>query len=551
MPDTTTAGRYLVERLKQVGVEHVFGVPGDYVLTFMDRILEGGLDLVGTCNELNAAYAADAYARVNGIGAVCVTYGVGSFSALNGVAGAFAEQVPLIMISGGPRTDLRHPSMLLHHSLGDLDVLAKVYENVTVLTTVLHDPEQATDQIDAALEACLREKRPVAIEIPVDVVDHPCPAPGAFTFPDPPASDPDALEEALGEISEMLGAAKQPAILAGIELHRFGLLEPFDALVDKSSMPVASTLLGKTVISELHPQAIGVYEGAISRPEVREAIEEADVLLCLGAWMSDINLGIYTARLDDQRMVTANSGSVRVRHHVYDPVSLGDLVTGLTERLPESGVGRGAFVPASDALDHSITIKPDAEITVKRLFSRINELISASSIVIADAGDALFSASDLVMHRDVGFLGQAFYLSIGFTLPATLGAQLAAPDRRVMTFIGDGAFQMTVQELSTIIRKDLNPIIFVLNNNGYTAERMIHEGPYNDIQGWQNHLLPEAFGGGWGVRVQTEGELEAALQTAFGLDDRPALIEVMLDQHDVSDQLKRLGAELAPKSDKA
>ena len=548
MTNTTTVGRYLVERLKQAGVGHVFGVPGDYVLTFMDRILEGGIEMVGTCNELNAAYAADAYARVNGIGAVCVTYGVGSFSALNGVAGAFAEQVPLVLISGGPRMDMRRPSMLLHHSVGDLGVLSKVYENVTVVTTVLSDAAEAPDQIDAALQACLREKRPVAIEIPVDVVDHPCPAPGAFTFPDPPASDPDALAEALDEILELLGAAKQPVILAGIELHRFGLLENFDELVDKSGMPVASTLLGKTVISELHPQAIGVYEGAISRPEVRQVVEDADLLLCLGAWMSDINLGIYTARLDEQRMVTANSGRVRIRHHVYDPIGLGDLVSGLTERLPAGGISRGSFVPASEALDHSITIKPEAEITVKRLFSRINELISDNSIVIADAGDALFSASDLVMHRDVGFLGQAFYLSIGFTLPATLGAQLAAPDRRVMTFIGDGAFQMTVQELSTIIRRELNPIIFVLNNNGYTAERMIHEGPYNDIQGWQNYRLPEIFGGGWGVRVRTEGELETALDKALAFTGGPALIEVMLDQLDVSDQLKRLGAELAPKN---
>ena len=548
MTNTTTVGRYLVERLKQAGVGHVFGVPGDYVLTFMDRILEGGIEMVGTCNELNAAYAADAYARVNGIGAVCVTYGVGSFSALNGVAGAFAEQVPLVFISGGPRMDMRRPSMLLHHSVGDLGVLSKVYENVTVVTTVLSDAAEAPDQIDAALQACLREKRPVAIEIPVDVVDHPCPAPGAFTFPDPPASDPEALAEALDEILELLGAAKQPVILAGIELHRFGLLENFDELVDKSGMPVASTLLGKTVISELHPQAIGVYEGAISRPEVRQVVEDADLLLCLGAWMSDINLGIYTARLDEQRMVTANSGRVRIRHHVYDPIGLGDLVSGLTERLPAGGISRGSFVPASEALDHSITIKPEAEITVKRLFSRINELISDNSIVIADAGDALFSASDLVMHRDVGFLGQAFYLSIGFTLPATLGAQLAAPDRRVMTFIGDGAFQMTVQELSTIIRRELNPIIFVLNNNGYTAERMIHEGPYNDIQGWQNYRLPEIFGGGWGVRVRTEGELETALDKALAFTGGPALIEVMLDQLDVSDQLKRLGAELAPKN---
>ena len=548
MNDTSmTVGRYLVERLKQAGIDHVFGVPGDYVLTFMDRILEGGVELIGTCNELNAGYAADAYARMNGIGALCVTYGVGSFSAVNAVAGAYAEQVPLVVITGGPRLDLRNPAMLLHHSVGDIATMDAVFGHITVATANLSDAETAPDEIDAVLYACLSQKRPVSIEIPVDVVDLPCRAPGPFTPPPAPESDPASLAEATDEAMELLSAAERPVILAGVELHRYELLDAFDELVAKSGMPVATTLLGKTVISELDPQAVGVYEGVASRPEVRSVVEDADLLLCLGAWMSEMDLGVYTARLDDDRLVNANSGRVRIRHHFYEPVALGDLVSGLAARMPDKGLRSGPFIPASDALDHAITVKPDADITVKRFYSRMNDLISDDVIVIADAGDALFSAADLVMHRDVGFLGQAFYLSIGFTLPATLGAQLAAPNRRIMSFIGDGAFQMTVQELSTIIRHNLNPIIFVMNNNGYTAERLIHEGPYNDIQGWENHRLPEVFGGGWGVRVRTEGELEAALQTAFGLDDRPALIEVMLDQNDASEQLKRLCAELAPK----
>ena len=543
----TTVGRYLVERLKQIGIGHVFGVPGDYVLTFMDRIIEGGIEMVGTCNELNAAYAADAYGRVNGVGALCVTYGVGSFSALNGVAGAFAEQVPVVVISGGPRMALRRPSMLLHHSVGDLGTLTKVYQHVTATTVMLNDADQAPDQIDAALRTCLVQKRPVAIEIPVDVVDYPCRAPGPFAPPSPPASDADSLAEALDEITTLMAKAERPAILAGIELHRFGLLEEFDRLVEASRLPVASNLLAKTVISERHPQAIGVYEGAMSRPEVRCVIEDADLLLCLGAWMSDIDLGVYTARLDERRMVNANSGRVRIAHHFYQPVALGDLVRGLTDRMPKGGLRHGPFVSAAEALDHSVTIRPDAAMTVKHLVARINELLTDDMIVIADAGDALFAAADLVMHRDVGFLGQAFYLSIGFSLPATLGAQLAAPSRRIMTLIGDGALQMTVQEFSTIARHKLNPIVIVLNNGGYTAERLIHEGPYNDIQGWQNHRLPELFGGGWGVRVATEGEFEAAIKKALAFTGGPSLLEVMLDPSDSSEQLKRLCAELAPK----
>lgn len=541
---TSTVGRYLAQRLKQLGVGHVFGVPGDYVLTFMDLLIASGIKLVGTCNELNAGYAADAYARINGIGALCVTYGVGGFSALNAVAGAYAEQVPLVAISGGPGLMHRRPSMLLHHSVGDLRTQLSIYEHLTVASVLLTDPDQAPAQIDAVLAACLTHKRPVAIEIPADLVRRPCVAPGPFQSPSP-TSDPEALDEALDEIAALLVAAECPAILAGVELHRFGLLQDFEVLVARTGMPVATTLLGKTVISELDACAIGVYEGAMSRPEVRRVVEGADVLLCLGAWMSEMDLGIYTAHLDDRRIVNANSGRVRIRHHFFEPVTLRDLLRGLTERIDAGSVSRGSFIPVGEALKDDATFEPGRPITVRSLFARINRLLRDDTIVIADAGDSLFSSADLVMHREAEFIGQAFYLSIGYAIPAALGVQLAAPDRRVIAIIGDGAFQMTAQEVSTIIRHQLTQIIFVLNNEGYTTERLIHEGPYNDIQGWQYHRLPEVFGGCSGLCVRTEGELEAALERAESYRGGPVLIEVMLDRRDSSDQLKRLCAEIA------
>lgn len=544
---TSTVGRYLAERLKQLGVSHVFGVPGDYVLTFMDLILESGIQLIGTCNELNAGYAADAYARINGIGALCVTYGVGGFSALNAVAGAYAEQVPLVAISGAPALAHRRPSMLLHHSVGDLRAQQTIYSHVTVASVLLTDADQAPAQIDAVLAACLTHKRPVAIEIPADLVQRPCAQLAPFQVP-PVRSDPAALEEALDEIIGLLATAERPAILAGVELHRFGLLEDFENLILKSGIPVATTLLGKTVISEVDPCAVGVYEGAMSRPEVRRVVENADVVLCLGAWMSEMDLGIYTAHLDDRRMVNANSERVRIRHHFYEPIALRDLLRGLTERIAAGSTRRGDFVPAAEALKDDRSIEPDRALTVRSLFARIDRLLTENTIVVADAGDALFSSADLVMHREAEFIGQAFYLSIGYSIPAALGAQMAAPSRRVIAIVGDGAFQMTAQELSTIIRHRLALLIFVLNNDGYTTERLIHEGPYNDIQGWQFHRLPDVFGGGLGLRVHTEGELEAALDRAKAYSDGPVLIEVMLDRRDASDQLKRLCAEIAGKS---
>ena len=285
----TTVGGYLAQRLKHVGVGHVFGVPGDYVLAFMDRIIDSGIELVGTCNELNAGYAGDGYARLKGVGAICVTYGVGAYSALNAVAGAYAEQVPLITIIGGPALASRRPSMLLHHSAGDLQTQLSIYDKLTVASALLTDPAQAPAQIDAVLGACLTEKRPVVIEIPVDLVDRPCAPPQSFRHASP-ASAPQALDEALDEITALLAAATSPAILAGVELHRYGLLDDFECLVAKIGIPVATTLLGKTVISELDACAVGVYDGAVSRPDVRRVVEGADLLLCLGAWMNEMDL---------------------------------------------------------------------------------------------------------------------------------------------------------------------------------------------------------------------------------------------------------------------
>jgi len=545
MSDSTVAN-YLLTRLKQAGLKHAFGVPGDYVLTFMDRLIASGIAFEGTCNELNAGYAADAYARISGIGCVCVTWGVGGFSAMNAVAGAYAEQVPLVVLVGGPRTTQRRSSMLLHHGVGDFSTMLEAYKHITVSTALLDEPEHAGDKIDRVLARCLAEKRPVMIEIPTDMVDRPCPAPGPFAAPDRPASDPEALDEALDEVMALLAQAQRPAILCGVELHRYGLMDELMALVAASGLPVATNLLGKTVISEHHPQAVGVYEGASSRAEVREIVENADVLICLGAWVSDMNLGFYSAGLDGRRMILANSGRLKISQHVYEQVWIGDVVAGLADRMPQGGLAHAPFESISALLDTDFTAQPGKALTVDRVMKRVNAMLGEDIMVIAETGDSLFAAADLVMHHDVGFLGQAFYLSIGYALPATLGASLADPGRRPLALIGDGAFQMTAQELSSLCRRKSNAIILLMNNDGYTTERVIHEGPYNDIQPWDYHRLPEVFGGGWGKRVTTEDELDAALERARGGNDGPALIELVLERLDTSEALKRIGAALSP-----
>jgi indolepyruvate decarboxylase len=540
-----TVGDYLAQRLAAVGVKHIFGIPGDYVLGLMDVFLENSLQLIGTCNELNAGYAADAYARLNGVGAVCVTYDVGGLSLLNAVAGAYAELVPLIVISGAPHTSQRRDRLLMHHTTGDYNLQHTIFSNVTVAAVMITNPSQAATQIDSAIATCLRYKRPVYIEIPADLVHQPCTPSLVMEIPEIPASDRHALTEAIEEASSLLTAAKHPVIFAGIEFHRFGIEHKLSELLEQTGYPIATTILGKSIISEMHPQFIGNYAGALSRDYVRQRVEDADCILSLGALMSDMNLGGFTAHLDDIKRIDANSDKVRIKHHYYSPICLGDFVDGLTAKLQHKPYESLDIKPAASLLSTSFTPIPEQKISNIRFYERMNHFLEDNFIAIAETGDALVATIDLVMHRDNDFIAQAFYTSIGYAVPACLGAAIASPERRAIAFIGDGAFQMTCQEISTIIRYKLNPIIFLINNDGYTVERVIHEGPYNDIQPWKYHRLPQVFGDSWSCEVRTEGELEAALTEAKANTDKLSFIEVHFDRMDCCQGLLRLGKALS------
>ena len=333
-------------------------------------------------------------------------------------------------------------------------------------------------------------------------------------------------------------------ILGGVEVHRFGLREQLEALIDHVEIPVATALMGKSVILETHPRYIGLYCGALSEGYVRDTVEGADCVLGLGAWMSDINLGIYTATIDPGTMIHATADTIRIRHHYFDRVDLGDFLNALLEALPAGVGGPREIRPASRALVERFTPDPESPITIARFFERMNHFLKDDHVVLADAGDSFLCAGDLVMQDQVGFLCQAFYCSIGFTVPGALGASLADTAQRAVVFVGDGAFQMTAQEVSSLIRHRLGPVIFVMNNRGYTVERVIHDGPYNDIQNWAYHRLPEVFGGAETAVVETEADLEAAITRIEADRDALFLVEVRLDPMDCSSALRRLGEEL-------
>lgn len=537
-----TIGGYLIQRLQDYGVADVFGIPGDFVLQFYGMLTDSPIRVVGTTREDCAGYAADGYARVHGLGAVCVTYCVGGLSLCNSIAGAYAEKSPVIVISGAPGIEERRSDPLLHHRVRDFNTQREVFEKLTVATALLDDPLTAFREIDRCFEAAVRFKRPVFLELPRDRVRTQALFPHKPSI-DKPRSEREALREALEEAADAINSAKQPVIIAGVEIHRFGLQDQVIKLAEKHGIPICATLLGKSVVSEKHPLYLGVYEGAMGREDVRLFVENSDCVILLGAFMTDINLGIFTANLDPTKCVYATSEKLRIRHHHFHDVLLHDFIRGL---------GKADLHPPRCNLprhreddDGPFVLRPEAKVTVRQLFRRINDMLDESMVVVADVGDSLFASADLTIHQRTDFISPAYYTSMGFAIPAAIGVQVANRDRRPIVIVGDGAFQMTCLELSTAVKLGFNPIVLVLNNKGYTTERFLQEGPFNDIPNWEYHRLPDLLGGGWGFEVRTEGELDQALKAALNNEDTFSLLNIHLEPNDISPALARLAKRLS------
>jgi indolepyruvate decarboxylase len=533
----------LIERLRALGVAHIFGIPGDYVLGLYEMLEASPIELIGMTREDSAGFAADAYARVKGLGCVCVTYCVGGLSCANSIAGAYAEKSPVVVLSGSPGIRERDRNPLLHHKIKTFETQFEVFQKITVDAAVVSDPLTASTEIDRVLSAAVRYKRPVYLEFPRDCVDVKITSPPRATHPVVPPSDPDALREALDDAETMLREAKRPMILADVEIHRFGLQDALLGLAEEARLPIATTILGKSVISEAHPLFIGVYEGAMGREEVTDYVENSDCLLMLGCFLTDINLGIFTAQLDPSRCINATSEDIQIRYHHYHDVRLDDFIRGLRERklrlspppVPERpSTYRDPWTP-----------QPDTPVTSARLFSRLQKLLDENMMVIADIGDALFGSSDLTMTHRTDYISPAYYTSMGFAVPAAVGAGIALPSSRALVVVGDGAFQMTGTELSTVARYGLNPIVVVMNNKGYTTERFLLEGPFNDIHNWAYHRLTDVFGAGLGFDVHNEDELDASLEAAVSYTRGYSLLNVHLDPLDRSPALDRLAKKLS------
>jgi indolepyruvate decarboxylase len=576
---------YLIQRLYDNGVRHIFGVPGDFVLGFYQQLVYSNkLKVINTCDEQGAGFAADAYARIKGLGAVCVTYCVGGLKVVNATAQAFAEKSPLVVISGAPGIKERQKNPLLHHKVRDFDTQQKIFEHVTVDSVLIDNLDTAAKDIDRVLSSAVKYKRPVYIELPRDKLSEPISIDREqYTDSSPSSStsvnyskgvkqevryesDMDSMQEALAEATAMINSSKQPVIVAGVELHRFGLQNELLQLVANTNIPVVSTVLSKSVISEDHPLFLGLYEGAMGHPSVRDYVESSDCLILLGALMTDIDFSISPTPIEQSTSIYVTSEKLSIKHHNFENVLLQDFLSSLIQsplaRKNAVTVGKqdqnineirtnndyeNVYYANSNNMLRFAAIKNE-KIAIKHLFERLNLSITDNVIVIADVGDSLFGALNLTIHGQTEFLSPAYYCSMGFAVPAAIGAQLANPRLRPIVIVGDGAFQMTGMEISTISRFALNPIIIVLNNNGYGTERPMLDGPFNDILPWSYYRIPEIIGHGRGFTIETQGQLEESLSAVENIYSKElCILDVHLDIHDASPALQRLTEILGKK----
>lgn len=566
MTVVVTVTEYLATRLRQLGVDHLFGVPGDFNLGLLEALERvDGPAWVGTANELGAAYAADGYARRRGFGALLTTYGVGELSAINGVAGAFAEHVPVLQITGAPPTAAAAAGAPLHHTLmdGDYDHFTRAYAEVTAATEVLSAGADPAAQIDRVLQAMLDAVRPGYLSIPADLVDAPVAAAPLDRPLTPRRSDPHAVAALRRTLAEVLAgasgigvdAAARPGrpgevvLLAGAGVARAGASAQLMAVAERAGLGVATLSDALGLVDERHPLALGLYVGALAGSRARAAVESAVVVVTVGATLSDLLTGGFTARLDDVALVEVGLTSTRIGPTTF--------AVRLAEALAILGEGARGTVSRTARLDSPhvavppLAAEPDAPLTQDELWRAFAAQLPADHTLVADAGTSYHGVIGAPLSAGTELCGQPLWGSIGWALPAGLGTQLAEPGRRTVVLIGDGAAQMTIQELGTMLRQGIAPIVVLVDNAGYTIERAIRgpEAAYNDIARWDWPLLVRALGGDATgaalLRATTAGELDAALRTAHRLDDRLVFLQVHTDPLDLPAPLASLAEQIA------
>ena len=533
---------YLLDRLTDCGAYHLFGVPGDYNLQFLDHVIDSpDICWVGCANELNASYAADGYARCKGFAALLTTFGVGELSAMNGIAGSFAEHVPVLHIVGAPGMASQQRGELLHHTLGDGEFrhFYHMSEPITVAQAILTE-QNACYEIDRVLTTMLRERRPGYLMLPADVAKKAATPPvNALTLRATQGDDA-CLQAFRDAAQQRLAATRRTALLADFLVLRHGLKQALQKWVNEVPMAHATMLMGKGIFDERQAGFYGTYSGSASAAAVKEAIEGADTVLCIGTRFTDTLTAGFTHQLTPAQTIEVQPHASRVGDVWYTGITMQQAIETL-KQLCKQHVHHARI--SGDAQRDAPSVQTGS-LTQENFWSTLQTFIRPGDIILADQGTSAFGAIDLRLPADVNFIVQPLWGSIGYTLAAAFGAQTACPNRRVIVLTGDGAAQLTIQELGSMLRDKQHPIVLVLNNEGYTVERAIHgsEQRYNDIALWNWTQIPQALSldpqaDCWRV---SEAEQLAEVLDKVAHHERLALIEVMLPKADIPPLLAAL-----------
>ena len=534
---------YLLTRIRELGVDHTFGIPGDFVLPVYAVQDAFGMATVVCSHEPGAGFAADAYARIKGLGVAMVTYGAGALNLLNPVACAYAEQSPLLVVSGGPEVAMRRPEVYLHHVVKSFESQINVFREVTVDAAILDDVADAPATIDRVLRNVVASKRPGYLEIPRDRVHSIVPAPTGPIAPDPlaPAVHEAALEEAIAEVRAMLARAERPALYVGVGVRRHGLTARVVTLAERLRLPVASDVLGKASFPESHPQFAGVYMGALGDQRARALLDGSDCVISLGVLRFDTNTGFWTDRIDPASLVAAEPDLLRVRHHRYDRVPIDRVVDALANLPAETRRAVPVFGYGLDPGPARATSRPGSALKVADVIAGLLGLDQSKYSFVADVGDCWFIGLEL--RADV-FLAPGYYASMGFGVPGALGVGVADRSRRPFALVGDGAFQMTGTELATMVDAGLRPIVLLLNNGSYgMLEALDAPRPYYNRRAWDYLAFARALGF-TAERAATASDFRDAIARAEA-SESPYLIEATVAKDDLSPFLSRIKAHLA------
>ncbi|MDO5652150.1 MAG: thiamine pyrophosphate-binding protein [Moraxella sp.] len=546
-----TIADYLFDRIYEAGATEIFGVPGDFNLPFLDNVIASDkLRWIGNANELNAGYAADGYARERGFAAFVTTFGVGELSAINATAGSYAEFAPVLHIVGAPSTKLQDSKHRIHHTLGD-GVFTHFMEmaNYVTIASAKISADNAASEIDRVIRMILREHRPGYLMLSPDVARLPIYPP---TTPLINASDTITSQAALQDFKATLHEFlpnKTTSLMADLMVHRLGLQDKVRALASDTQIPYTTLSWGKSLLPEHSPQWAGTYAGVASRPVVKDVVENAECLIKIGVNYTDTTTAGFSQNIDQSRVVELHYERTSIGEQIFAPIALKDALQALHEVMT-SGINIIPKPLVGQVDNHAQQGDDDAPLRQDDLWHIIAASFDGRNVVFADQGTSYFGISDVRLPEGVTSYGQPMWGSIGYTLPACLGAGIASPDKRAVLLIGDGSALLTIQELAVMIRERLNPVIILINNDGYTVERAIHgeNQPYNDIPTCNWQQLPFAFGATADncltLQAATPATLKTALATANHTRDKLVLIEVITDKYDIPPLLAEIASAL-------